>query len=156
MPSKEFYHKHKERLKKENAAYYQDNKIKVSSRCKEYRLKNKHRYAELSLRRLHKDMKDNPSQLIYRRTKSRAKIKGIEFDLEPQDIIIPEFCPVLGIKLEFGNRMTAPSIDRFDTDKGYVKGNIYIISGRANMIKNCGTLQEHEAIVQWMKDHLTP
>lgn len=33
---------------------------------------------------------------------------------------------------------------------GYVKGNIDIISYRANMIKNCGTIEEHMKIVQYM------
>ena len=38
----------------------------------------------------------------------------------------------------------SPSIDRIDSNKGYIKGNVRIISLRANMMKNDANLQELE------------
>lgn len=89
--------------------------------------------------------------------RSRARKEGIPFDLTIDDIFVPEFCPVLGIRLvwEEGNTRrlqdSGPSIDRLIPERGYVRGNIAVISGRANRIKNNGTAAEHERIAAWMR-----
>lgn len=94
---------------------------------------------------------------LLRVTKSRAKKKSIPFDLEPEDIEYPETCPYLGIILKHhlgegcGPKDDSPSLDRIDPSKGYVKGNVEVISHRANMIKNCGTAEEHEKIAARMR-----
>lgn len=74
--------------------------------------------------------------------RTRARQKGLDFDITVDDIVIPEFCPVLGIKLEPGSVYTRPELDRKDVSKGYVKGNVFIISGRANRLKMNATLDE--------------
>lgn len=76
---------------------------------------------------------------------NRAKTKGIEFNIEESDIIIPERCPLLDIPLEFGTKAdynASPSLDRIDNTKGYIKGNIWVISKKANTMKNSATLEE--------------
>ena len=84
--------------------------------------------------------------LMWATCKSRAKAKGIPFDLKVEDIVIPEFCPLLGIKLNTKpdkvNRWSSPSIDRLIPTKGYIKGNILVCSMRANTIKNNASLDE--------------
>ena len=79
---------------------------------------------------------------IWTRAKSRATIKNREFNIEVTDIVVPKFCPVLGVPL------TNPSIDRIDSSKGYVKGNIRIISTRANVLKNNATIWELERVLE--------
>ena len=50
--------------------------------------------------------------------------------------IAPTHCPVFGYKLQPDPRKaTCFSIDRIDSTKGYSPGNIQIISGKANMMK---------------------
>lgn len=82
---------------------------------------------------------------------------GIEFDLTIDDVVIPSHCPVLGIELKWCEKITdnTPSIDRFDPDGGYVKGNINVISFKANRFKNNATIDDLKAIVAWM-EAMTP
>lgn len=86
--------------------------------------------------------------------KRRAKNAGIEFDLTEEDIVIPERCPILGVILERGTDGRAspnsPSVDRIDSTKGYVRGNIAVMSYRANVIKNDGNAAEHRLIADWI------
>lgn len=91
--------------------------------------------------------RDNPwsSRNIVKRmlwnAKKRAKEKNIIFSISEDDIILPEFCPFLGIKLTTSNirgtsRRDVASLDRIDPTKGYVKGNVEVISHLANSMKN--------------------
>lgn len=86
--------------------------------------------------------------------KHRAEKQGLPFDLAPEDIVVPSHCPVLGIPLERKGGLSNPrlaSIDKIDPTKGYVRGNVWIISWRANSLKRDGTLAEFEAIVRALR-----
>lgn len=94
-------------------------------------------------------------RIIFDRAKSRATRKGLEFTITVDDIVIPRVCPALGIPLMRGQeRMTdsSPSIDRIDSSRGYVPGNVRIISNRANRIKSDATLAELEAVARYIKE----
>jgi len=87
-------------------------------------------------------------------TRLRAKRLGLPFDLTEADIVIPAVCPVLGIPLAagtWGDTDASPSLDRFTPGLGYVRGNVAVISNRANRMKADGSLAEHEALVRWMR-----
>lgn len=77
----------------------------------------------------------NLERHILHRARARARKTGLDFDLDLADIVIPDLCPELGIPLErlagFASPGT-PSIDRIDNSRGYVRGNVRIISFRAN------------------------
>lgn len=96
--------------------------------------------------------------LLVANAKYRAKKRGIEFTIAAIDLEMPSHCPVLGIPIEHGNgdqsysaRDCAPSLDRLDNSKGYVPGNVRVISWRANRLKSDGTIAELEAILKYMK-----
>jgi hypothetical protein len=84
--------------------------------------------------------------------KARATTKGLPFDLTPEDLILPEVCPVLGIAMSWGSAIAneTPSIDRMVPELGYVKGNCKIISMKANRLKNNATKEELEAILAYI------
>lgn len=91
---------------------------------------------------------------LFHNARKRAREDNLPFDIEISDIAIPEFCPVLGIKIEAnsgGSRMkdSSPTLDKFYPAKGYVKGNIQVISWRANRMKSDGTPEDWIKIAKW-------
>ena len=79
--------------------------------------------------------------------KRRAKAKNVPFNLTTQYIkdIWPKdnICPALGIPFTFGGHVTknysSAALDRIIPSKGYVKGNVQIVSGLANSIMSNAT-----------------
>jgi hypothetical protein len=99
--------------------------------------------------------KDNPEKSLCVSAKNRARIQKVPFDLVPEDIIIPEVCPVFGITLKIseGKRTdNSPSLDKIIKEKGYVKGNISIISWRANRLKSDASREELEKLLEYVKN----
>lgn len=84
----------------------------------------------------------NPEKYMVKAAKKRAKDKGWDFDLTHEDVKIPKFCPYLGIELKYLGGEAAPSLDRIDPLKGYVKGNVQVVSMKANTMKNNATQDE--------------
>jgi len=84
--------------------------------------------------------------------KHRAKRNGILFDISYNDISIPSLCPLLEIPLMrrkgSGTSHGSPTLDRIVPHLGYVKGNIRVISAKANLMKNDATLEEAELLVR--------
>jgi len=99
----------------------------------------------------------NPALHMCKRAKVRAKQRNLDFNLEPGDILVPELCPVFGCRLEWGwgkmgsSNYLSPSLDRHDPKQGYIKGNVKVISNRANHLKNDGTLAEFRALVAYLE-----
>lgn len=88
---------------------------------------------------------------MYNRVKARAKKYNLEFNLELSDIVLPEVCPVFNHPFIYGDVDWTYSIDRRDCSKGYVKGNIFIISNKANRIKNNASLEDLELLVKYLR-----
>lgn len=89
---------------------------------------------------------------MLRRVKHRAKHQSLPFDLTLPDIIIPTHCPILNIRLRVSaNKLTdnSPSLDRVIPSLGYVRGNVIVISMRANRIKSDASLEELQAITNF-------
>ena len=91
-----------------------------------------------------------PEWRMWQRAKGRAKRLGREFDLTPDDIVIPDVCPILGLRLVVhkgrpGAFADSPSLDRVDNSRGYTKDNVRVISQRANQMK--GDASEEELVV---------
>lgn len=88
-----------------------------------------------------------PRHKIWEGAKKRAKENGMIFSLTIHDIPeIPSHCPVLGIEIRANTKAgpldSSPSIDRIIASRGYVAGNIRIISNRANRLRSDATSLE--------------
>lgn len=87
------------------------------------------------------------------RLKSRCKITGQDFNLEVGDLTFPTHCPVLGLELKYDNKGKGYKPDGYSVDKinpslGYVKGNVRVISSRANLLKSNATVEELEKVLK--------
>lgn len=103
-------------------------------------------------------MTSDPRRDLVRWARRRAQERGIEFSIDAEDVYIPRYCPVLGIPLVPGKGRhtdSSPSLDRIDPSKGYVPGNVMVLSMRANRIKSDATLEELvrvTAFIQQLKE----
>src|SRR5437879_5083857 len=92
--------------------------------------------------------------------RARGRKRGRPATIEPKDLVWPSHCPVLGLKLDYpkysGTRGTEhaqpnwPSLDRWDSTKGYVPGNVFVISFRANSLKNSATYAEILKVAKYL------
>ena len=94
-------------------------------------------------RRTYQDLSTKIKGYMIRNSKWSAKRRNLEFNLTTDDIQLPEYCPLLDIKLFYNfekrthfNSFNHASLDRIDNSKGYIKGNIIVISRLANAMKN--------------------
>lgn len=90
--------------------------------------------------------KETAEYKLYYRAKRRATTQGIPFDINIADICIPALCPILKIPFGAGTEYT-PSLDKIIPKLGYVRGNIQVVTNRANRLKTNGSLEEFRLIV---------
>lgn len=96
---------------------------------------------------------DNWEKYLLWGARERAREGGYVCTITFDDIVIPEFCPLLGIKLQRGKGVggqifSSPSLDKIRPELGYVPGNVWVISQRANTLKNNASLEELQMLVQ--------
>ena len=99
---------------------------------------------------------EQPALAMWHRAKKRADQLGVPFTLSRDALAIPEFCPVLNIRLSVGEgRLPAsPSLDRIKPEIGYVNGNCRVISDHANRLKGDLDLIELKARAKFGKPDL--
>lgn len=144
-----YYLKNKERLKEAATQYYQNYKEKRKELSRLYHLNNKEKRKEAG----RKYYLQNIRRTILFNIKSRCRRNNIPFNLTLEDITPPEICPVFGIPLEKGDTKinpNSPSVDRINPELGYVKGNIQVISFKANTMKSNATPEELIQFANWV------
>lgn len=86
---------------------------------------------------------ENLENYMLYQARRRAKVRGQKCTITTQDFSIPIICPVFKTSLSFeGHRDNTPSLDLIDITKGYMPGNVQVISLRANRCKSDLTLRE--------------
>jgi hypothetical protein len=142
-----YYQANKEKKREQGRIWEANNKDKV----KAYRIKRierlKKENPELLYASTRKWEKNNPEKVLFRSAKARSVKYKLDFNIEIEDVVIPEYCPLLGIKLEpreggHGPKDSSPSLDRIDNTKGYIKGNVWVVSWLANKMKATATNEQ--------------
>lgn len=92
---------------------------------------------------------------LIRHARARAAKKGLLCTITKEDILpLPKFCPILKTELIKTSKPDDPnnfSLDRIDPEKGYIPGNVQVISFRANTIKKDSSTHEVELLLNWRK-----
>ena len=115
-------------------------------RRRELRKNPEYRKMEQVREKIRREGKFKETWLVHLR--QQAKVRNMEFDLTLEDLPdIPKVCPIL--KTPFVKyTWSAVSVDRIDSTKGYIKGNIQIISRMANAMKSHATIEQ---LIQFSK-----
>lgn len=99
---------------------------------------------------------------LYRNAKSRAKKKGVPFNItkaEILELIGDGKCPIFGTPYNLSARRisdTSANLDRTFPDLGYTKRNCVVMSNIANRIKTNATTEELRKVLVWMEKHVEP
>lgn len=114
------------------------------------------KYQDYRNKRLREYRWANPEVSLLSLAKARAKRKKVPFSITKEDIKIPKRCPILGIKImqargRHSNSKHSPTLDRFIPAKGYVPGNVNVISRAANRIKCDSNVKQVEKLLRWMR-----
>lgn len=109
---------------------------------------------------------DSPKHLWLDRVLMAKKVPVAERHKILDALELPDVCPMLGFELKYvsgrakgdgdggwsGRRDDSPSIDQIEPRKGYVLGNIQVVSWRANRLKSDATPDELLKIGHYMKN----
>lgn len=160
--------------------YYETNKSKLLTRQKEYHDNNRESRNSINRKRYAENRDENirkrkeyyvenrndivnkerakrrefPQKSMLSHAKKRAYENGLEFDITVDDVVVPEFCPVFGTPLRVNDGVrddNSPTLDRIDNTKGYVKGNVLVISWKANRLKNDADINDIRKILEYME-----
>jgi hypothetical protein len=152
--SKYYSDGYRSQCKQCNKDYRQKNIVKIKQKAKEYYAHNRERSLEKSKKNYKKYYGKYPDRFLLKAAKARAKKSGLDFNLTLEDISIPDLCPVLKIPLrrntEKNNTAShnSPSLDRINPNLGYIKGNVRVISHRANSLKSNACMEELELLLE--------
>lgn len=106
-----------------------------------------------------KYQKNNPRTVWNSKKISSAKLRSKKRNQEFDENAVRELaesyvenssCPCCG---EIMNNDRLPSLERIDSGKGYLKGNIVILCYRCNFLKSNASLKELENLVKWLKNY---
>ena len=113
-------------------------------------------HSKRSRMRAHRDPTVKARNMV-NSSKARAIKAGIPHSITFKDLLpIPNTCPVLGVPMVLSgeqNHGAIASLDRLIPELGYVKGNVCVISRRANTLKSNATIEELELVLAYMKRH---
>lgn len=128
----------------------------------DWALKNPEKAKERSRKSKLKNKTETPIKYSCSQMRSSARKRAkkflIPFDITTKHLITlaPEYCPVFNKLLTYGGGESheySPSLDRIIPEKGYVEGNVQIISNLANSMKNSANKEQLNQFADWVKEN---
>lgn len=98
----------------------------------------------------------DPRGVLLGHARRRANEQSLPFSITTRDIPVPNYCPALGIPIRVIGRTLhdgSPTIDRIIPERGYVPGNVVVISHLANRIKNSADAAQLRLMAAWLSSH---
>lgn len=89
------------------------------------------------------------NKYLWKSCKKNAAVRNLSFEIDYTDIIIPSVCPVFQTPF-VRKTMYAASVDRIDSTKGYIKGNIQVMSRLANFMKSSANKEQLRLFAKWV------
>ena len=157
-----------ERAKAATARWRVDNKDRLDAYHKAYFAVNQPMLSQRARERRQALFAENPKAAWLHYTMSavrgRAKERNLPYDEDLSNIALPDYCPVLGIKLNYDRRKhegrgpspDSPSTDRLIPKRGYVLANLRVISWRANLLKRDASIAEIRCVLAYMEECIAP
>lgn len=151
--AKQYREKNKDKIQKHSSTSY----LKHAESRKIFQQNKYHLDIEASRIKLKERATKMPWKIMCSSAKARAKKQGLDFDLTQEYIQsiwpVDNKCPVFRFDLTKSNlgesRDQSPSLDRIIPLKGYVKGNVTIVSLKANRMKNNGSLDDLQKVIDY-------
>ena len=152
-----YYYKHRERILKATTEKRRADpnwQAYQHKRKHEYKLRQKAKWREGTAEWKRVNWRHYCAMLMLRGAKVRAKNQGLAFNLTLSDCLIPELCPVFKVPLQVDRKRSggdawSPQLDRIIPSKGYVKGNVIVVSALANRIKNNATPTQIKQVAEF-------
>lgn len=126
---------------------------------KELRLKNPELVKSRSRKYVGRLRVENPKKYTCAQMRSssakRAKVYELEHNIDTEYVIsiAVDICPILNVEIRYGggekNDYSA-SLDRINPKKGYIKGNVQVISLKANLMKSNANERELILFSRWV------
>jgi len=127
-------------------ANYKENPHRARQRAREYYAENR----QVVLAREKDRRRDDVEKQLWFAARYRSRKLSLAFTITPLDVVVPKFCPALGIPLQVSDNTAgpnSPTIDRIIPSLGYTPDNIVVVSQKANTIKSNATIQEILSVV---------
>jgi len=174
-----WYEKNKERASIRAKEYRARKQRELSERSAIYRAANKERITQIQAdyRAAKKEELSRKGKEAYSIIGGRrwvnisfkaAKTRALKYQLPFDDEAVlqclknpPTHCPVFGIKFQVGSGKqmrwdASATLDRIRPNLGYVRGNIAVISWRANRLKSDASSVDLRAIADWIDSIAKP
>ncbi len=157
--AQKYAERHPDRIKTQARKWRKNNADYVREKNRKWKVDNPARVKESMIA-----WREVPKNRIRSIVKSRiadAIRRGIPLDQKAMLALVenpPTHCQISGVLLDYSagrgrNVGNSPSIDRIDPNRGYVKGNIAVVTHRINTIKSFGTAAEHRIIAEFLERH---